>query len=190
MAVSLLSSDECLHIVVSYTDSPDPTRTLSEPCLDVLYQVTVFLGDAAVPSSLIILGSALARIKIPKPFSRLPLRAMFALAIGKLVIMPIFGVGFIQAITLHSSLVAPSNHVLRYTLLVLSCVPSATQQIVLTVVVCPEHEESNADVFGEFWAALLPSARLYVHKRIAGGLSRSHLQVASSLYNTAYSSSR
>jgi len=148
ITIALVRPLKALFVPVANYDirqAPD-----GKACLDVIYQVTVFLGDAAVPSSLIILGSALARIKVPKPFSRLPIRAMVALAIGKLVIMPIFGVGFVQALTYHTDLIAPSNRVLRYTLLVLSCVPSPTQQIVLTVVVCPEDEESNADIFGCF----------------------------------------
>ena len=63
-----------------------------EPVLDVLFQVTTFLGGAAVPTSLIILGASLARIKVPRPITSLPLRAICGLTIAKLVILPVAGV--------------------------------------------------------------------------------------------------
>jgi hypothetical protein len=45
-------------------------------------------------------------------------------------------------------MIPAENHVLRYSILILSCVPAATQQLVLSEIVCPPDQKSNSDIFG------------------------------------------
>lgn len=56
-----------------------------------------FVGGLTVPLGLILLGASFARLKIPRPISRLPLAAMIFVAIAKMVIMPVFGIFVVQA---------------------------------------------------------------------------------------------
>lgn len=56
-----------------------------------------FVGDMAVPLALILLGASFARLNIPRPLSRLPILAMFAVALMKMAILPVIGVFMVQA---------------------------------------------------------------------------------------------
>ena len=72
----------------------------------------------------------------------------------------------VQGLTYHTSLIPPENHVLRYSILILSCVPSATNQIVLTTIVAPPDQATNADLFGE-----ASSAVPVIHERRADAVN-------------------
>lgn len=50
-----------------------------------------------MPMALILLGAAFARIKIPRPISRLPIAAMLSVCGAKLVLLPVIGVFLVQA---------------------------------------------------------------------------------------------
>ncbi|KAG9076264.1 Protein M3 [Ceratobasidium sp. UAMH 11750] len=53
------------------------------PPLHVIFDTATFIGGGSIPLGLICLGSALARLEVPKPFSRAPLNAIVALSILK-----------------------------------------------------------------------------------------------------------
>lgn len=46
---------------------------------------------------LILLGASFARLKLPRPLSRLPWLAMISVTVAKMVIMPVFGIFVVQA---------------------------------------------------------------------------------------------
>ena len=75
----------------------------------------------------------------------------------------------VQGLTYHTSLIPPENHVLRYSILILSCVPSATNQIVLTTIVAPPDQTTNADLFGEPFSAAYAVRRCPAEAFIAPG---------------------
>ncbi|KAG6818502.1 hypothetical protein H0H93_004472 [Arthromyces matolae] len=69
------------------------------PPLSVILDTATFVGAASVPLGLICLGSALARLKVPRnQWSTLPTGAIASLAIGKMLIAPILGVGIVQGL--------------------------------------------------------------------------------------------
>lgn len=72
------------------------------------------MGSASVPLGLFVLGSALARMRLPRPLSRLPYASIIALALAKLVVLPLFGYFFVDALTKHTSLVDEDDYVLRF----------------------------------------------------------------------------
>jgi auxin efflux carrier family protein len=69
------------------------------------------------------------------------------MALLKLAILPIIGVLWTQLLTFHSTLVRPDQTMLRFVMILLSGVPTATTQVVLTQVFAPPGrgtEELNA----------------------------------------------
>ncbi|KAG1730938.1 auxin efflux carrier [Suillus paluster] len=98
-----------------------PTAPDGEPPLAFIMSTAIFISGASVPMSLMALGSALARLNIPRSqWSSLPLSAIGTLAISRLVLMPILGILICQKFT-HIGLIDSSNNVLRF---VCMCVSS------------------------------------------------------------------
>jgi predicted permease len=91
-----------------------PPAPDGQPPLAFIINTATFIGGASVPMGLITLGSALARLNIPRDQWRsLPLGAIGSLAFGRLVVMPILGVLICEGLT-HMGLIDPSNNVLRF----------------------------------------------------------------------------
>jgi predicted permease len=82
---------------------------------------------------------------IPRPIRKQPLRSIFALAICKMVLLPILGVLLVDGLVSHG-LVASEDRVLRFVLVYFACVPSATFQVALSQVYCPDGVEANASI--------------------------------------------
>ncbi|GAA6003888.1 hypothetical protein JCM10207_006453 [Rhodosporidiobolus poonsookiae] len=128
-----------------------PTAPDGDPPLAIILDTATFIGNASVPLGLLVLGSALARMRIPRPISRLPIASIVTLAIAKLVILPIFGYFFVTALARHTSLIDESDHVLQFTAIFFSVVPTATTQVALTQIFAPEDGEgSNSDVLASY----------------------------------------
>jgi predicted permease len=91
-----------------------PSAPDGQPPLALIMKTAQFIGGASVPMGLITLGSALARLSIPRnQWSSLPLGAIGSLAIGRLVVMPVLGIFICQQFT-HVGLIDSSNNVLRF----------------------------------------------------------------------------
>ncbi|KIK41114.1 hypothetical protein CY34DRAFT_226853 [Suillus luteus UH-Slu-Lm8-n1] len=111
-----------------------PSAPDGQPPLSLFMKTAQFIGGASVPMGLIALGSALARLSIPRnQWSSLPLGAIGSLAIGRLVVMPVLGIIICQQFT-HIGLIDSSNNVLRFVCFFLSGAPTATAQVYLTQV--------------------------------------------------------
>lgn len=94
---------------VNMSPAPD-----GQPPLAIILNTTTFIGGASIPLGLMTLGSALARMEIPVGRLRsLPLGAVGALAIGRMVIMPVLGVLIIQGLT-QVGLLDARDKVLRF----------------------------------------------------------------------------
>lgn len=73
-----------------------------------------FIGAASVPLGLVCLGSALASLSVPKPWTRLPLGAIGMFTIAKLFLMPIFGVLLCKLFTTLIPIIDVNDKVLRF----------------------------------------------------------------------------
>lgn len=86
------------------------------PPLAFILDTTTFLGSASVPLALICLGAALAKLKIPKGMKELPLGAISALTIGRLVLQPIIAIGTVEGLV-TAGLIDEANKVLRFAMM-------------------------------------------------------------------------
>ncbi|KAI5114880.1 hypothetical protein M0805_005575, partial [Coniferiporia weirii] len=105
-----------------------------QPPLAFILDTATFIGAASVPLGLICLGSALARLNVPRnQWKDLPLGAIAWLAIGKMILMPILGVLITQGLV-YGGIIQAEQKVLRFVCIFLSCIPTATTQVFLTQV--------------------------------------------------------
>ncbi|BGP42192.1 Protein M3 [Rhodotorula kratochvilovae] len=130
-----------------------PTAPDGDPPLAILLDTAAFIGNASVPLGLLVLGSTLGRMRIPRPISKLPLYSICALALCKVVLLPIIGYVFVRGLAQHTNLVSQDNHVLQFVMIFFSVVPTATTQCALTVIFAPEDGESNADILASYLIA-------------------------------------
>ncbi|KAG6898398.1 hypothetical protein C0992_004109 [Termitomyces sp. T32_za158] len=123
------------------------------PPLSIILDTTAFIGAASIPLGLICLGSALARLNIPRnQWGTLPTGAIMFLAIGKMVITPILGVGIVQGLV-KGGVISGDDKLLQFVCMSVysvthtrgidlrsdfhsffSCLPTATTQVYLTQV--------------------------------------------------------
>ena len=83
------------------------------PPLAFILDTATFLGSASVPLALICLGAALAKLKISKGIRGLPLGAISALTIGRLVLQPIMAIAMVEGLV-RFGLIDEANKVLRF----------------------------------------------------------------------------
>ncbi|KAK0204281.1 auxin efflux carrier [Desarmillaria ectypa] len=90
-----------------------------------------FVGNITVPMALILLGASFARMKVPRPFSKMPLPAMFWVSFCKLALLPVIGILLTQELT-HRSVIPKDALVERFVAMLLSGTPSAVNQLIVT----------------------------------------------------------
>jgi hypothetical protein len=125
-----------------------PPAPDGQPPLAFIMDIATFLGNAAVPLGLLCLGAAIANIQLPRGnFRALPLGAIFALAILKMLVMPVIGVAITNGL-IKGGLIDMDDKVLRFVCVYVlspfrrgteirswistrffSCLPAATTQV-------------------------------------------------------------
>jgi len=88
------------------------------------FQIAAFLGAITIPLSLVLLGASFARMKIPRPISRLPIPAILSVCVAKLVLLPIVGVLIVQAMV-KGGLIPPQNKAQIFVAMYLSGTPTS-----------------------------------------------------------------
>lgn len=84
------------------------------PPLNFLIDTASFIGAASVPLGLVCLGSALARLKVPKgQWGQLPVGAITSFAVGKILVTPVIGVLICQGLT-NAGVIDKDDKVLRF----------------------------------------------------------------------------
>ncbi|KAK0458098.1 auxin efflux carrier [Desarmillaria tabescens] len=111
-----------------------PSAPDGEPPLAFIIDFAEFMGAASVPLGLICLGSALARLNVPRSqWSNMPLGAILSLAVGRMVIMPVLGVLICKGL-IHVDFISKDDKVLQFVCIFFSCLPTATTQVFVTQV--------------------------------------------------------
>jgi len=154
--------------------SPSTASPSHEPPLAFLLDSATFIGNASVPIGLICLGAALARMQLPR-FSlqlwkkEVPMGAVILLALARMVIMPIIGIGLCEGIFVPSGFINREDKVLRFVCMSVfsffslflklpradglimcrffSCLPTATTQVYLTQVFSSTGTADHLPVF-------------------------------------------
>ncbi|KAF8167301.1 auxin efflux carrier transmembrane protein [Crassisporium funariophilum] len=132
--LALIPQLKALFVPVAGVHMPPAPDGL--PPLAFIMDATNFVGAASVPLGLICLGSALARLPIPKKgeWKTLPLGAIGWLAVGKMLIMPVLGVLICEGFLVKVGVIPKEDKVLRFVCIFFSCLPTATTQVFLTQV--------------------------------------------------------
>lgn len=116
--IALIPPLKALFVPVSGVNMP--VAPDGQPPLAFIMDAATFIGAASVPLGLVCLGSALARLSIPRNnWSSLPLGAIASLAVGKLLVMPVLGV-LISLGLVRAGLIDESNKVLLFTCMFVS----------------------------------------------------------------------
>ena len=89
-----------------------PVAPDGQPPLAFILDTATFIGGASVPIGLVSLGSALAHLRVG-PGKALPQGAIATLALAKMVVTPIFGVG-ITRLFVHAGFVHRDDKVLQF----------------------------------------------------------------------------
>ena len=92
-----------------------PSAPDGQPPLAFVLDATTFMGAASVPLGLVCLGSALARMNLPKKgeWLSLPLGAIGSLAVIRMLVMPVLGVLICQGLT-NVGIISKDDKVLRF----------------------------------------------------------------------------
>ena len=90
----------------------------------ITFPIAAFLGAITIPLSLVLLGASFARMKIPRPISRLPIAAILSVCVAKLVLLPIVGVLIVQAMV-RGGLIPPQNKAQIFVAMYLSGTPTS-----------------------------------------------------------------
>ncbi|KAF7304414.1 Auxin efflux carrier transmembrane protein [Mycena chlorophos] len=107
-----------------------------QPPLAFILDTVTFIGAASIPVGLICLGSALARLHVPRgrqAWRELPTGAILALAVGKMLVAPVLGVLICNGLT-KVGVIDREDKVLRFVCIFFSCLPTATTQVFVTQV--------------------------------------------------------
>lgn len=111
-AIALITPLKAL--LVALPGSPIPNAPDGAPPLAFVMDTAAFVGAASVPLGLICLGSALARLKVPRGAWRaMPLGAIGGLAVAKIVVSPVLGVLTCQGLT-RAGVIDREDKVLRF----------------------------------------------------------------------------
>lgn len=112
--IALITPVKALFVTVA--NSPIPNAPDGQPPLAFIMDTATFVGAASVPTGLICLGSALARMQVPMnkaALEAMPVGAIGSLALGKVVLSPILGVLICQGLT-SAGVIAKDDAVLRF----------------------------------------------------------------------------
>ncbi|KAG8898087.1 Protein M3, partial [Tulasnella sp. 403] len=133
------------NLFITMPDSPRGPDGLAP--LAFVMDTANFIGAASVPLGLVCLGSALARLTVPKPWTRLPLGAIGVFTFVKLFFMPVLGVLLCKLFTERLGILDKDDKVLRFVCIFFSSVPTATTQVLLTQIYSPDGNAEHLSAF-------------------------------------------
>ncbi|KAI1317232.1 Protein M3 [Mortierella claussenii] len=116
--------------VPTATPFPSPDEL---PPLSFILEVTLMLGGCCVPLGLTVLGASLSRLKPGRMRPLIPVMTMITVA--KMVISPLVGILLVQLVLVrHYGWVSGQNHMLQFTLMLMSGSPTSITCFVLAQV--------------------------------------------------------
>ncbi|KZT70274.1 hypothetical protein DAEQUDRAFT_215509 [Daedalea quercina L-15889] len=131
LPIALITDLKALFVDTTDQGGPNWHGPDGNPPLNFVYVSAQFIGDIAVPLSLILLGASFARMEIPRPLSRLPIMAMFAAALAKMALLPVIGVFLVQGMV-KGGLISRESLAERFVAMFLSGTPAAVNQLIVS----------------------------------------------------------
>ncbi|KAG0006552.1 hypothetical protein BGZ65_006744 [Modicella reniformis] len=132
LIIGLLSTLTPLRALFVLTDHPIPTPDELPP-LSFILEVTLMLGACCVPLGLTVLGASLSRLKPGRLRPMIP--ALTMITVAKLVISPCIGILLVQLVLVRQfGWVSVQNHMLQFTLMLMSGTPTSITCFVLAQV--------------------------------------------------------
>lgn len=114
IAIPIALVPELKGLFTATTNSHIPNAPDGEPPLAFILDFANFMGAASVPLGLICLGSALARLNVPRSeWHNLPVGAIFSLAVLKTVVQPVIGVLLTIGLT-SAGVISKEDKVLQF----------------------------------------------------------------------------
>ncbi|THH16078.1 hypothetical protein EW146_g4493 [Bondarzewia mesenterica] len=96
--IALINPVKALFIAVPGSSIPNAPD--GQPPLAFIMDTASFVAGASVPLGLVCLGSALARLKMPRgDWASIPRGAIVSLAVGRMIVMPVIGVLIVNGLT-------------------------------------------------------------------------------------------
>ncbi|KPV74756.1 uncharacterized protein RHOBADRAFT_53703 [Rhodotorula graminis WP1] len=145
LIISLVPSLRALFVPPKDGASFHPTAPDGDPPLAVLYDTAKFVGGASIPTGLVVLGASMGKLQVPRPIGRLPLASIVSMSAIRLVIQPIVGFYLVRALV-RCGMVSADNKVLRFVMVTLSCVPTATLQVTYSILFAPPGQPNNSEL--------------------------------------------
>ncbi|BEJ12505.1 hypothetical protein CspHIS471_0209650 [Cutaneotrichosporon sp. HIS471] len=131
----------------SWTGSRMPNAPDGNPPLFFLLDTTAYLGALTVPLGLMLLGSSFARLQFPSRLRDAPIAATIAMAVTKMIILPVLAVFLVQAFQSHTSLFPKEDKVRTFCAILLSGTPAAVNQLVVTQLYNPAGRADTLSFF-------------------------------------------
>lgn len=114
------------------------TTTVNAP-LGFVFEVSAFVGSAAVPMAMTNLGAAIGRLRFGKAFKALPSSIVVLIAVARLIVMPIIGILTVRGLV-SGGVLDKENKMLQFVLMLQSCVPTASTCAFFTQMFHPKGE--------------------------------------------------
>ncbi|KAI9058822.1 hypothetical protein FKP32DRAFT_1597136 [Trametes sanguinea] len=147
LPVALVLPLKALFVDVSTQGGPSWHGPDGRPPLAFVMDTAQFIDTIAVPLALILLGASFARIKVPHPFSRLPIMAMLLVTAAKMIVIPVMGVLMVQAMV-RKGLIPQDAKAEKFVAMLLSGTPAAVNQMIVSSLHAPD---GNVDTMSAFY---------------------------------------
>ncbi|KIP06170.1 hypothetical protein PHLGIDRAFT_128453 [Phlebiopsis gigantea 11061_1 CR5-6] len=146
LPIALVQPLKALFVDVSSTGGPDWKGPDGKPPLAFIIDTANFLGNIAVPLALVMLGASFARLRVPRPLSRLPILAMLAVTLVKMAILPVVGILICQAMV-TGGLIDKESRAERFVAMFLSGTPAAVNQMIVASLYAPGGDVDTLSAF-------------------------------------------
>ncbi|KAI0632968.1 auxin efflux carrier [Trametes polyzona] len=147
LPVALINPLKALFVDMSNLGGPIWHGPDGRPPLVFVMDAAQFIDTIAVPLALILLGASFARIRVPHPFSRLPIMAMLLVTAAKMIVLPVMGVFIVQALT-KNGLMPADARAEKFVAMLLSGTPAAVNQMIVSSLHAPD---GNVDTMSAFF---------------------------------------
>ncbi|KDQ53709.1 hypothetical protein JAAARDRAFT_182830 [Jaapia argillacea MUCL 33604] len=146
LPIALITPLKALFVDTSSSGGPSWHGPDGRPPLAFVMDTADFLGTIAVPLALVVLGASFARLRLPRPLSRLPIAAMLAVSVAKLFLLPIIGIFVVQALV-KKGLISQTAIAERFVAMLLSGTPAAINQLIVSQLYSPDGECDTLSAF-------------------------------------------